>query len=172
MGDMTARDVAACEEPPKKKSSIRLRKLKIKFEKVVVREEATPYIAKMASEPVTTPQRFYELFKDLENEPREHLICVYLDNGDRIIGFDEVSIGNEREALVTPRQVFGPAMMVGASSIVLIHNHPGGRLMPSKADVEATNRLKSCGEELAGIELIDHIVICDQGFFSFKTYIF
>ena len=69
--------------------------------------------------------------------------------------------------LVHPREVFREAIRRSSNKIILLHNHPSGNCDPSKEDKNITSRLKSCGE-LIGIEVIDHIIIGDGVYFSFK----
>ena len=69
--------------------------------------------------------------------------------------------------LITPREVFVEAVRYHAVSLILIHNHPGGDPEPSGADLEVTERVYSAGE-LLGIRLLDHIVIGDHRYTSFR----
>ena len=65
-----------------------------------------------------------------------------------------------------PREVFKEAYLSGASSIILVHNHPTGNVIPSSNDIETTNKLKEIGE-LMGIKVIDHIIIGKKKYYSF-----
>jgi DNA repair protein RadC len=67
---------------------------------------------------------------------------------------------------VDPRIVFLKALEVQATSMVLCHNHPSGSLRPSRADEEITARLKSAGK-LLDIEVVDHLIVSDEGYYSF-----
>jgi len=69
--------------------------------------------------------------------------------------------------IVTPREVFRPTILMGASSIILSHCHPSGDTTPSQDDIELTRRLHKAGEIL-GIEVLDHIIIADNQFLSLK----
>lgn len=80
-----------------------------------------------------------------------------------------LSKGSDRFAIVSPREVFIRACMVGASGIVLAHNHPSGTAEPSKEDKAVTARLKKAGV-LIGIEVTDHIIVGDQQYYSFKEH--
>ncbi|HBG9799763.1 TPA: hypothetical protein KRW25_000846 [Clostridioides difficile] len=84
-----------------------------------------------------------------------------------IISDVDVSIGTLSSSLVHPREVFKEAIRRSASKIIVMHNHPSGSVEPSREDKNITSRLIKCGE-IIGIEIIDHIIIGDGLYFSFK----
>ena len=98
----------------------------------------------------------------LEGSDREHVIALILNTKNRIIGVNVVSIGSVNECIVSPREVFKPALILGATAVLLVHNHPSGDATPSPEDYAVTERLKNAGTIL-GIELIDHVVIGRPG---------
>ncbi|MBQ7447980.1 MAG: JAB domain-containing protein, partial [Eubacterium sp.] len=69
--------------------------------------------------------------------------------------------------LISPAEIFRRALIRGAASIVLLHNHPSGVPTPSQEDMEVTKRVAACGEML-GIPLMDHIIIGDNRYYSFS----
>lgn len=75
-------------------------------------------------------------------------------------------MGTVDRSLVHPREVFKNAYLYSASSFICIHNHPSGDITPSKADIEITNVLFEIGK-IQGIDLIDHIIVSDNNYFSF-----
>jgi DNA repair protein RadC len=79
-----------------------------------------------------------------------------------LIGCHEVSRGSVDSTPVEPREVFKAAVLVNASAIVLVHNHPSGDPSPSAADLALTARIREAGE-LLGIELLDHVIIGHDG---------
>lgn len=89
---------------------------------------------------------------------REHLVLLSLDAGARVRGFKVVSTGTDVSSLVTPRMVFRDACALGATRIIVAHNHPGGDMNPSAEDLSATARLIEAGRVL-GIELEDHLIL-------------
>jgi DNA repair protein RadC len=105
--------------------------------------------------------------KYLEGADREHFCVMFLNVKNRVLGINTVSIGGLNESPVHPREVFKPAILLGAAAIILFHNHPSGDPSPSKADMEATRQLCEAGK-IIGIEVLDHIVIGEEGFTSFK----
>lgn len=100
------------------------------------------------------------------SDPREHFIAIYLDTRHRVLAAHVVSIGSMDGVTVHPREVFAPALLCGASAIIVAHNHPSGDPTASPEDRKVTERLRQCGETL-GIEVLDHIVIGSSRYFSF-----
>lgn len=107
------------------------------------------------------------LHRQLAYQDREIFCIVVLDARNQVIGVNTVSIGSVSASIVHPRETFRPAILMGASSLILAHCHPSGNPEPSKDDIELTRRLIKAGEIL-GIEVLDHIVIADSSFLSFK----
>jgi DNA repair protein RadC len=98
---------------------------------------------------------------------REHLISVMLNCRKKIIGIETIGIGTLTACLASPREIFKGAILAGADSIVLVHNHPSGEPDPSNEDLRLTERLIQAGK-LIGIEVADHIVIAEAGFTSIR----
>jgi len=95
----------------------------------------------------------------------ESFLVLLLDARLRKLAEVEVARGQVNSVAVTPRDVFGPAVLEGAVSVVLVHNHPSGDPRPSIEDIELTDRLHQAGE-LIGIPVNDHLIVTDQGFVS------
>ena len=109
----------------------------------------------------------YEFYKDdLENEKQEQFNCLYLDSKKHLIKDITLFKGTLDQSLVHPREVFKNALILSASSIICIHNHPSGDVMPSLADKNLTKRLREIGF-LMGIPLNDHIIIGKDKYYSF-----
>lgn len=89
---------------------------------------------------------------------REMFVVVLLDTKLVPIGTNIVSIGTLDASLAHPREVFKPAILLGAKSILVAHNHPSGDPTPSRDDIAITRRLEKAGEIL-GIQVLDHIII-------------
>ena len=103
----------------------------------------------------------------LTDNSREHCIALYLDSANQIASYSIVSIGGANSAPLAPREVFQRAVLVGAISIILSHNHPSGSLTPSDADRILTISMKKAGEVL-GIEILDHVIVTDHGYISLR----
>jgi DNA repair protein RadC len=97
---------------------------------------------------------------------RESFFALLLDARHRVLGLQTISTGSIATAPVHPREVFSPAIRAGAAAIVVAHNHPSGDASPSTEDRMVTERLRQAGD-LVGIEVLDHVVVGDDRFFSF-----
>ena len=104
----------------------------------------------------------------LEGADREHFAAILLDTKNRIIGIHTVSIGALNTSIVHPREVFKAAILANAAGIIVSHNHPSGNVTPSEDDMKTTKRLCDAGTIL-GITVLDHIIIGEDGYFSFKA---
>ena len=130
----------------------------------MVREGSTKY----ENRKIETPFDAYVLLKRfLEDSDREKLLVVCLDTKNQPINICTVSVGTLNSSLVHPREIFKTAILSNSNQIMLAHNHPSGISAPSNEDKAMTNRIKDAGVIL-GIELIDHIIIGSNEYFSFK----
>ena len=105
--------------------------------------------------------------EDLRHLTRENLVLMLLDNKCRMIKDITVSIGSVNQTIASPRDIFMEALKYGAVYIILVHNHPSGDCTPSNNDLQCTAQLFNAGK-LMGIPLIDHIIIGDNNYYSFK----
>ena len=117
-----------------------------------------------------SPLRVLEQVPRAVREARkEHLLAFYVDARSRLLHLETVSIGTLSASLVHPREVFAPAISQGAAAVIVCHNHPSGDCSPSPEDKDATRRLQRAGE-LLGIPLLDHLIVSERGFCSFKEH--
>lgn len=117
---------------------------------------------------VKNPWDIYKYYMDsLRYQKKEVFKVVLLNTKNEIISDIDVSIGTLNSSLVHPREVFREAIKRSTNKIILMHNHPSGSVEPSNEDKNITSRLIKCGE-IIGIEVIDHIIIGDGLYFSFK----
>ena len=108
---------------------------------------------------ITCPQDVANLLIDeLKNEKRELVKVLILNSKNIIIKILDVSYGSSNLAIVTPKDILAEAIKTEAPKIILVHNHPSGDPLPSKADMAFTDRLIEASK-LLGVELLDHIVI-------------
>jgi len=91
---------------------------------------------------------------------------VYLNKANKINHFEIISKGGMTSTIVDPRIIFKKAFEVEATSVVLCHNHPSGSLKPSRVDEEITSKIKEAARYL-DITVIDHLIVSDEGYFSF-----
>ena len=117
---------------------------------------------------VKNPWDIYKYYMESMRYLKEEIFkTVLLNTKNEIITDIDVSHGTLNSSLVHPREVFKNAIKKSANKIILIHNHPSGNVEPSTEDINITNRLIECGK-IIGIEIIDHIIIGDGIYFSFK----
>ena len=123
---------------------------------------------KPAKYKIKNPWDIYKYYMEsLRYQYKEIFKVVLLNTKNEILTDVDISMGTLNSSLVHPREVFREAIRRSSNKIILLHNHPSGNAEPSKEDKSVTNRLKECGE-LIGIEVIDHIIIGDGIYFSFK----
>lgn len=103
------------------------------------------------------------------NLDKEVLTCITLDSKNYVTSCSIISIGTNSYLNTTPNEIFKTAILSNSSSIILVHNHPSGDPTPSNADIKETLRFNECSG-LLGIKLLDHIIIGDNNFFSFKKH--
>ncbi len=103
----------------------------------------------------------------MKNLEKEIVYLLHTDGKCRITGEERISVGTVNASLISPRDIFLSALEKKSVFIFLLHNHPSGDPSPSKEDVYVTKRVYEVGK-LLGIGLMDHIIIGDGRYFSFK----
>jgi DNA repair protein RadC len=116
---------------------------------------------------ITSAKDVYEELKEYHNKKQEYFLALYLDGANHLIQTKIITIGILNQSLVHPREVFSYAIEKRCASIIVAHNHPSGILEASNEDINVTKRLKESGKIL-GIELLDHLIITNDGFVSLK----
>jgi len=118
---------------------------------------------------VKTPEDAARLvMEEMRYLDREHFRALLLNAKNQVIGQEIISIGTLNSSAVHPRELFKNAIKASAAAIILVHNHPSGDPSPSREDIEVTRRLVEAGR-LIGIEILDHLVIGNGKFESFKA---
>lgn len=129
-------------------------------------EEQSPDANKLT---VRSPEDAVKAVRNkLKGKKREHFIALSLDTRNHLIGIHIISIGSLDSSIVHPREVFKEAITSSAASVIFVHNHPSGDPTPSDDDIKLTKRLVDVGE-IMGIEVLDHIIICDTCYSSMKS---
>lgn len=105
----------------------------------------------------------------LRHEKKEISLLTMFNTRNILICDEVISVGTSNASLMSPSEIFRTSLLKGAEYIVLLHNHPSGNPRPSTADQNVTLRLKECGS-IIGIPLMDHIIIGDNQYFSFKEH--
>lgn len=124
-------------------------------------EESLP-LTKISSSKV-----IFELMQPVIGElTHEEFWIIYLNNANSVISKSQLSKGGITGTVVDVRLVFKMALELGATALILCHNHPSGSLKPSDADKQITQKLKRAGESLE-IHILDHLIVTETGYFSF-----
>jgi DNA repair protein RadC len=120
----------------------------------------------ISTPPIRQPFDAVPVFVEmLPDHVREHFLALYLDVKHVPIGCRVVATGTADGAHIHPRDVFQPALALGACALIIAHNHPSGDTGPSAEDRQLSRRLKEIGL-LIGIPLLDSLVIAEDGKFS------
>jgi len=147
-----------------RRKPIRFRQIRAVMETLEVREEVADYFK--ADRRYTSPAQVSKLFSFLNNEAKEFFFTLHLDDKNRILCLDCVSVGSLNQSIVHCREVFKTALISSATAIILVHNHPSGDPSPSSENISITRRLKEAGE-IIGIKVIDHVIVGTDGMVSF-----
>ena len=103
----------------------------------------------------------------LRHEEQESMIVMLVDTKRQFLGEFNISRGTANATVVTPREILREALRMQAMGIILVHNHPSGDPSPSLDDIRTTRTVKEAAD-ITGIELLDHIIIGDNRYFSFR----
>lgn len=109
---------------------------------------------------------YRRLLPYIEDFSQEHFLVIYLDTAKTILKIEPVSTGGSTHTIADPRVVFKKAVSIGATRIIIAHNHPSGSLKPSVDDVRLTKKFVAAGD-LLDIKVIDHLILCRGDYYSF-----
>ncbi|WP_037319174.1 DNA repair protein RadC [Salegentibacter sp. Hel_I_6] len=116
---------------------------------------------------ITSSASVFELMQPIIGELyHEEFWIIYLNNSNKVIEQLQLSKGGITGTLVDVRITLRKALEVGATSIILAHNHPSGTLKPSEADKQLTQKLKTAAQSL-DIKVLDHLIVTEKSYFSF-----
>jgi DNA repair protein RadC len=122
---------------------------------------------------VTGPEDVATLLQDLLakedalDQDKEHFYAVHLDTRNRVTTVEVVAIGTLNANLVHPRETFRRAVVEGAASLIVAHNHPSGETQPSAEDLNTSRRLVEAGR-LLDIAVLDHLIFTPDSYTSLK----
>ncbi len=126
-----------------------------------------------SSEPINSPEAAIRVMgSELKNYDREVLAVVNLKTNMEPINFSIVSMGALNASIAEPREMMKNMFLSNAYGVILVHNHPSGRLVPSQEDVKITDRMQQLCS-LAGINLMDHVIIGagnDRSYYSMREH--
>lgn len=116
---------------------------------------------------ITSSKAVFEIMQPIIGElPHEEFWVLYLNNSNKVIYKSQISKGGITGTMVDTRIVFKVALEHNATSIILTHNHPSGKLEASEPDKQVTRKLKDAGKSL-DIAVLDHVIITEKGYLSF-----
>jgi DNA repair protein RadC len=116
---------------------------------------------------ITSSKIIFEIMQPIIGElPHEEFWIIYMNNSNKVIAKSQLSKGGITGTLVDVRIVFKTALEMGATALILCHNHPSGTLIPSDADKQITRKLKLAGDSLE-IKVLDHLIVTETSYFSF-----
>ena len=118
---------------------------------------------------ITSSKDAYNIFLDIwpvDLEVREAFIVLGLDRANQYLGHFIVSIGSVSGTMVDPKMIYQHAMLMGASGVILAHNHPSGQARPSGPDITQTKKIVEVGKHL-DLPTLDHLIITKSSYYSF-----
>lgn len=133
---------------------------------VLVKERGVNYGTGKICTPYDTVHMMKELLY-MDKLAEEYCYMLALNCACKVIGVFFISKGTVSASLISAREVYMRALLVGAVMIVLCHNHPSDSAQPSRRDIETTAKIKEAGA-LLDIRLADHIIITENGYYSFE----
>lgn len=134
-----------------------IKKLELKARRIKLAEKSTPYSAIFTSSSIVADVARSILL----DEDQEVFLVFITDVRNRVLGYVEVARGGIDLCPVDTRAVFRTAIHMGASGLILVHNHPSGSTVPSSDDIELTTKLVEAGYIL-GIAVLDHLIIAED----------
>lgn len=116
---------------------------------------------------ITSSKMIFELMQPIIGElPHEEFWVIYLNNSNKVLSKSQQGKGGITGTSVDVRLVFKAALELGATALILCHNHPSGNLTPSDADKQITRKLKMAGDSL-DVKVLDHLIVTETKYFSF-----
>ena len=105
--------------------------------------------------------------QELGHKKQEHLVALYLNTQNQIIHQQTILIGSATRSIAEPREILHYAIKHMATSLILVHNHPSGAVVPSRNDDHVTKLVKEACD-LMGIVLLDHLIVSHSNYFSYR----
>jgi DNA repair protein RadC len=121
----------------------------------------------MQTSTVISPADAFALFGDLAGLDREHLWSACLDDRGLVLAMRRGEAGQPSAAAMPVADLLRDAVMRGARSLIVAHNHPAGDAVPSRQDIRATRRLAE-GADALGLRLLDHVLVAGGAWTSFR----
>lgn len=119
---------------------------------------------------IDNQEHIYRLCKEslqMHKRTEEYIYIIAVNTKGKILGAFEISHGTVNTTIINPREIFMKLLLLGSVCFFLVHNHPSQIVLPSYEDVCITKRIQKASE-LVGIELLDHLIIGEDEYYSFK----
>lgn len=136
-------------------------KISVSFDKKVKKSEL--YTIRSSSD---TADLLRNVFSADTFDWTEEFVIICMNRANKVVGFHKVASGGFSGVVADPKVILTVALQTCSSALILAHNHPSGNLKPSRADEELTRKIKSAAA-LLDITVLDHIILSDQGYYSF-----
>ena len=145
-----------------------MKRIQVSFERIVlVKEKVGRYELPREIRSPEDAHRAITTITNVQQEAQEVFGVLILNTKNKIVAVHEISRGTLNASMAHPREVFKPAVLHNAASIICFHNHPSGDPEPSRDDIGLTKRLFEAGK-IMGIEVLDHIIVGDDRYISLK----
>lgn len=120
---------------------------------------------------MSSPEAAIEILgKEISKYNRECFAIINLQTDCKVINFNICSLGSINATISSPAEAFKCALLANAASIIIMHNHPSGNLIPSNADIQVTKRFEECCDFM-NIGFLDHIIVGEEGkYYSFREH--
>ncbi|MFS0783384.1 JAB domain-containing protein [Bacillus sp. 1P06AnD] len=140
----------------------------MKFEKIIEVVTVKQIVKEVETATITSPDAIAAYAQELiGDETRENMLVFYLNTKNKVVAYYKAHIGTLNASIVHPRDVFAPAILHNAASIIMVHNHPSHNLTESREDKDVAARFVECSKYL-GIDLLDFLIVNPYSFNSFK----
>lgn len=119
---------------------------------------------------VENPQSLVQVYmEEMRYQSQEVIKAIYFNAKMQLLGDRNLTKGTITQSLISPREIFSAAWELGAYAFILMHNHPSGNPEPSMNDILLTDRLRQTAK-LMEIPMLDHIILGDGKYYSFKEH--
>jgi DNA repair protein RadC len=147
-------------------------KFTLKLKSLKIKVNAKFYPTSGSGAIVDSPEDIFivlqKLFEQLD-DGQTHLVMLAFDDVSGLLGYKVIGSGGQSDGVMDAKILFRSALMLGAGSIVMAHNRPGGSVKPSPKDIADTETIAKAGD-IIDIELIDHIILTSHRYFSMKIH--
>ncbi len=141
-------------------------------DKIIIREVAVSFkpVRELKPQTIDSTELSANIIRSfIDGQTQEHFGILILDSRLQYRTWHTITIGTVDQTLIDPKDVFRVPIMMNAPRIILAHNHPSGDPSPSQADLIVTESIVR-GGKLLGIEVLDHIIIGDDCYYSFREH--